>query len=255
MIPNVPRVGCVPYLNARPLLEGLPFPVRKIVPAELYDVFRAGELDVALLSSIDVISKAQAEVVDGVSISSRGDVFSVVLSYEGELKDITKVALDPASHTSNALLRIVLEEFHGVVPEYVQLTEIKSNFLPSLMIGDRAIQTRIRTSNSSVRYLDLGGEWFRNTGMPFVFALWQLRNEFTDKTSLSDAIREAKRRGIAEIPKIASLEEDPTFAEGYLLNHIRYELGDEEKSGLALFGDYLQKLNIAMNNTNNAIYH
>ncbi len=123
------------------------------------------------------------------------------------------------------------------------------------MIGDRAIQTRIQTSNAFVRYLDLGGEWFRNTGMPFVFALWQLRNEFTDKSSLSDAIREAKRRGIAEIPKIALLEEDPAFAEGYLLNHIRYELGDEEKRGLALFGDYLQKLNIAMNNTNNAIYY
>ena len=255
MTPSVPRIGCVPYLNARPLLEGLPFPVRKIVPAQLYDVFRAGELDVALLSSIDVISKAQAEVVDGVSISSRGDVFSVVLSYEGELKDITKVALDPASHTSNALLRIILEEFHGVVPKYVQLTDEESNFLPSLMIGDRAIKTRIRTSNASERYLDLVGEWFRNTGMPFVFALWQLRKEFTDKSSLSGAIREAKRRGMAEIPKIALLEEDPAFAEGYLLNHIRYELGEEEKRGLALFGEYLQKLNIANNNVENAIYH
>lgn len=255
MTPSVPRIGCVPYLNARPLLEGLPFPVRKIVPAQLYDVFRAGELDVALLSSIDVISKAQAEVVDGVSISSRGDVFSVVLSYEGELKDITKVALDPDSHTSNALLRIILEEFHGVVPEYVQLTDKEPSFLPSLMIGDRAIKTRTRTSNASVRYLDLGGEWFRNTGMPFVFALWQLRKEFTDKSSLSSAIREAKRRGIAVIPKIASLEEDPAFAEGYLLNHIRYELGEEEKRGLALFGDYLQKLNIANNSIENAIYH
>lgn len=255
MTQSLPRVGCVPYLNARPLLKGLPFPVRKLVPAELYEVFCAGELDVALLSSIDVISKAQSEVVDGVSISSRGDVFSVVLSYEGELKDITKVALDPASHTSNALLRIVLEEFHGVVPEYVQLTDIGNNFIPSLMIGDRAIKTRIRTSNASVRYLDLGGEWFRNTGNPFVFALWKLRNEFTNKSSLSDAIREAKRRGIAEIPKIALLEEDPAFAEGYLLNHIRYELGDEEKRGLALFSDYLQKLNISNNNTNNVIYY
>ncbi|MEY2905848.1 MAG: Chorismate dehydratase [Verrucomicrobiota bacterium] len=255
MTPIVPRVGCVPYLNARPLLEGLPFPVRKLVPAQLYDVFCAGELDVALLSSIDVISKAQSEVVDGVSISSRGDVFSVVLSYEGELKDITKVALDPASHTSNALLRIVLEEFHGIVPEYIQLTDIGNNFIPSLMIGDRAIQERIRTSNASVRYLDLGGEWFRNTGMPFVFALWKLRNEFTNKSSLSDEIRESKRRGIAVIPKIALLEEDPAFAEGYLLNHIRYDLGDEEKRGLALFGDYLQKLNIANNNINRLIYY
>lgn len=245
MTPTLPRVGCVPYLNARPLLEGLPYPVRKLVPAQLYDAFLADELDVALLSSIDVIAKFQADVVDGVSISSRGDVHSVVLAYQGELKDVAKVSLDPASHTSNALLRIVLEEFHGITPEYVQLTHNKSNFTPNLMIGDRAIETRKRTSNPSVRYLDLGGEWFRHTGLPFVFALWELRKEFTEKSSISEALRKARNRGVSEIPKIAALEEDSAFAEGYLRNHIRYELGDEEKRGLRSFGEYLKRLKIS----------
>ncbi len=244
MISPAPRVGCVPYLNARPLLEGLPFSVRKLVPAQLHDVFLAGELDVALLSSIDVISKDQAEVVDGVSISSRGDVHSVVLAYEGELRDLTKVALDPASHTSNALLRIVLEEFHEVVPQYVQLEQDKAWDFPALIIGDRAIETRKRTSSTSLHYLDLGGEWYRHTGLPFVFAIWELRKEFTEKKFLSEAIREAKGRGISEIPKIAAQEEDPNFAEVYLRNHIRYELGDEEKRGLRTFGEYLKRLQL-----------
>lgn len=255
MTPSVPRVGCVPYLNARPLLEGLPFPVRKLVPAELHDVFLAGELDVALLSSIDVISKEQAVVVDGVSISSKGDVYSVVLAYRGELKDLSKVALDPASHTSNALLKIVLKEFHGIHPEYVQLSEINTDFIPALMIGDRAIETRKRTSDASVRYLDLGGEWYRNTGLPFVFALWELRKEFTDKKYVSEAIREAKSRGLSEIPKITALEQDPVFAEGYLRNHIRYELGEEEKRGLRLFGDSLQKLKISKNHSDSLVFN
>jgi len=247
MISPSPRVGCVPYLNARPLLEGLPYPVRKLVPAQLHDVFLSGELDVALLSSIDVISKDQAEVVDGVSISSKGDVYSVVLAYEGELKDLTKVALDPASHTSNALLRIVLEEFYGVMPDYVQLKDYASSFTPGLVIGDRAIETRKRTSDTSLRYLDLGGEWYRKTGLPFVFAIWELRKEFTDKKFLSEAIRETKARGVLEIPKIAAQEEDPVFAEGYLRNHIRYELWEEEKRGLRTFGESLKRLHIANN--------
>jgi len=251
----ISRVGCVPYLNARPLLEGLPFPVRKLVPAQLHDVFLAGELDVALLSSIDVISRDQAEVVDGVSISSKGDVHSVVLAYQGELKDLTRVALDPASHTSNALLRIVLEEFHGIAAEYVQLSDKEADYSPALMIGDRAIESRKRTSNASVRYLDLGGEWYRNTGLPFVYAMWELRKEYTDKIYVSEAIREAKRRGISSIPKIASTEADPVFAEGYLRNHIRYELGDEEKWGLRLFGDSLQRLKISKNHSGSLIYN
>jgi predicted solute-binding protein len=225
-------------------LEGLSFPIRKLVPAQLHERFLAGELDVALLSSIDVISKAQAEVVDGVSISSKGDVHSVVLAYEGDLKKLTKVALDPASHTSNALLRIVLEEFHGITPEYVQLTDMVNKFTPSLIIGDRAIKTRKRTSSPSLRFLDLGGEWYRHTGLPFVFAIWELRKEFTDKSSLSNAIREAKSKGIAAIPKIAALEDDPEFAEGYLRHHIRYDLGEEEKRGLHAFGEHLLRLHI-----------
>ncbi len=255
MISPVPRVGCVPYLNARPLLEGLPFPVRKLVPARLHDVFLAGELDVALLSSIDVISKDQSEVVDGVSISSRGDVHSVVLAYEGELRDLTKVALDPASHTSNALLRIVLEEFYGVNPQYVQLEQEKPLDIPALIIGDRAIETRKRTSGSALHYLDLGGEWYRHTGLPFVFAVWQLRKEFTEKKFLSEAIREAKGQGINEIPKIAAQEEDPVFAEGYLRYHIRYDLGDEEKRGLQTFGKYLKQLHVGYKYGNKIHYY
>jgi predicted solute-binding protein len=166
------------------------------------------------------------------------------LAYEGDLKNLTKVALDPASHTSNALLRIVLEGFHGITPEYVQLTETEKNFTPALMIGDRAIETRNRTTNPSLRFLDLGGEWYRHTGLPFVFAIWELKNEFTDKSSLSAAIREAKSKGIAAIPKIAALEEDPEFAKGYLRHHIQYDLGEEEKRGLHAFGEYLQRLHI-----------
>lgn len=255
MIPNVPRVGCVPYLNARPLLEGLPFPVRKIVPAQLYDVFRAGELDVALLSSIDVISKAHAQVVDGVSIASKGDVYSVVMAYTGELREVTEVALDPASHTSNALLRIILEEFVGIQPEYVQLKERNPISTPSLMIGDRAILFRREDQEHGVKFLDLGGEWYRYTNLPFIFALWELAKENTEKKYISDAIRAAKIRGLGAIEEIASREADPDFSRIYIREHIRYELGDEEKRGLALFGDYLQKLNIANNNTNNVIYY
>lgn len=255
MISPAPRVGCVPYLNARPLLEGLPFPVMKHVPAQLHELYLSGELDVALLSSIDVISQEQAEVVDGVSISSRGDVHSVCLAYEGELRDLTKVALDPASHTSNALLRIVLEEFYGVMPKYVHLTEKESNLTPALIIGDRAIETRKRASSPSLRFLDLGGEWFRNTELPFVFAVWCFRKEFTDKKSVSQTLREAKSRGLSAIPAIAALEGDPPFAEEYLRNHIRYDLGGEEKQGLQLFGESLQKLEISKNHSHSLIFN
>ena len=243
-----PRIGCVPYLNARPLLEGLTYPVRELVPSALIEEFQSAKLDAALLSSIDVISMADPEVVDGVAIGSRGDVHSVILAYEGDLQGIERVTLDPASHTSNALLQIVLREFYGINPKYVQIAELdiqsQQISLPRLLIGDPAIAFRKRTSGSAVRYLDLGGEWYRHTGLPFIFAVWSLRKEYTNKKELSKMLRAAKGAGLANLSKIADRDIDPAFALHYLSDSIRFDLCAEEKQGLRLFSKYLEKYNI-----------
>jgi chorismate dehydratase len=250
MTPSVPRVGCVPYLNARPLLEGLTYPVRELVPSALIEEFQAGELDVALLSSIDVISQPDPHVVDGVAIGSRGDVHSVVLAYTGGLRDIREVRLDPSSRTSNALLRILLGEFHGIHPDYVRLKEAKSRdaggFVPSLLIGDPAIAFRNQTSDPDLRFLDLGGEWYRQTGLPFVYAMWSLAEENTNKTELSLVLRCAKSSGLSRLPEIASRATDPAFALAYLSESIRYDLGGDEKRGLVLFRELLKKEKIVL---------
>jgi predicted solute-binding protein len=43
------------------------------------------------------------------------------------------------------------------------------------------------------------------------------------------------------IARIASGTADPEFTKSYLGDAIRYELGEEEKRGLELFRDYLEK--------------
>ena len=239
-----PRIGCVPYLNARPLIEGLEPPPMERVPSQLFEVFREGMLDAGLLSSIDVLTNLGGDVVDGVSISARGDVQSVVLAYTGELERIESIQLDPASHTSNALLQIVLGEFHGLRPNYVQIKERKSMDLPALLIGDPALSLRKRTSQQELKFLDLGGEWYQNTGLPFVFAIWALEKDFTKKKLLSELLRSAKTRGMSRIDQIAAKTDDPAFSEGYLRYSIQYELGVEEKKGLGLFGMYLTRLGL-----------
>jgi len=241
---GVPRIGCVPYLNARPLLEGLTYPVKELVPSALIEDFKAGDLDVALLSSIDVISQSDPSVVDGVAIGSRGEVHSVVLAYTGELYSIQEVCLDPSSRTSNALLQIILSEFYGISPKYVRLKDGKSKSMeegvPTLLIGDPAISCRKRTSKN-IHFLDLGGEWYRHTGLPFVFAMWSLAKENTNKKELSALLRSAKDSGLRNLSVIASQTPDPDFARHYLSEWIRYDLGDEEKRGLNLFTKLLIK--------------
>lgn len=245
------RIGCVPYLNALPLLEGITHHVRKDVPSKLWKAFLAGEFDAALVSSVDVFLQKNPAVVDGVSIHSKGDVYSVVLCHSGDLREISKVHLDPASHTSNALIRIILEEFHGLKPIYVQNESETAFSLPvepgsskaHLLIGDAAIQARGRVASKGTTFLDLGEEWYRNTGLPFVFAVWILAREFTEKKEIANDLRSSRNLGVHRISSIAAKWEDPAFAEEYMTRYIQYGLGVDEKRGLALFADYLKSMN------------
>lgn len=241
MITPAPRIGCVPYLNARPLLEGVSYPVTEMVPAQLCDLFLEGKVDAALLSSVDVLTMPDASVVDGVSISCRGAVQSVLLAYTGELNELRSVQLDPSSHTSNYLAQIVLGDFHGLQLDYVHITERITVDLPAVIIGDPALSYSKRTSHADVRFLDLGSEWVRHTGLPFVFALWALGNDYPKKPDLASTLRNSKDLGMNAIGRIASGTADPEFTKSYLGGAIRYDLGDDEKRGLELFRDYLKK--------------
>ncbi|HLB34806.1 MAG: hypothetical protein A3F67_11540 [Verrucomicrobia bacterium RIFCSPHIGHO2_12_FULL_41_10] len=122
MNPSNPKeiaLGAVSYLNAQPLLEVIPFPILKEVPSKLLSIFNTGVVDAALLSVYDILQMVEPEVVDGVAIGCRGPVYSVILAYEGELKDIKEILLDPASHTANNLLKIILAEFYDLHPWYI----------------------------------------------------------------------------------------------------------------------------------------
>lgn len=238
------KIGCVPYLNARPLLEGLECRITELVPARLCEEFQKGEFDAALLSSIDVLSQSDASVVDGVAIASRGEVHSVILAYTGEVAALGKIHLDPSSHTSNALLRIILEEFHALKPEYIHTSAKGTSVLPRLLIGDPAIAFRKQYAASEFKILDLGEEWYLHTGLPFVFALWVLKEDITQKKILADVLRSAKNHGLSRLAEIADRTMDPDFSLRYLTSSISYDLGEEEKRGLELFGNLLVKYDL-----------
>ena len=84
---NSLRVGCVKYLNARPLVRGWEGNVEFDHPSALCERLAKGQLDVALVSSFEFLRNPIYRIVDGVSISSDGPVYSVVVAHRGELSD------------------------------------------------------------------------------------------------------------------------------------------------------------------------
>ena len=266
------RFGCVPYLNARPLVFGIEDNVTFEVPASLSDRFGSGGYDVALLPVYEAFRQPAAAIVDGVSISCLGAVQSVILVHREPLEEITSIVLDPASRTSANLLRILLAERFQLAPRLIDLqkqstggTELGGavssaenrgmGILPMLdeprlgkmpmplsgdsarlIIGDPlAFQSQ---HSSEWHILDLGQAWYEWTGLPFVFAAWTLREGLDP--NIAAALRNVAADGMAHRKEIAAGDRNPNGALHYLTHHIRYGLADQEKLALNRFRQLLE---------------
>lgn len=242
-----PRVciGAVNYLNSKPLIEGLAEALPQAdlqldFPSRLADRLLAGTLDVALVPSIASLLSPRFEVVSDACVATRGPVLSVKLYSRVRPAEIGTLALDAGSRTSATLVRILLAERHGVFPQLEPLpldqTLESSQADAVLLIGDRAIHPPAEAFEC---VWDLGEEWTRDTGLPFVFALWATRRG-AELGSIERELKLARDRGVARLPEIARREAphlglSEPVALDYLKNNLYYHLGREERRGLALF--------------------
>ena len=232
------KVGCVQYLNARPLICGFDGPVHFGHPSELARQLSAGELDIALVPVFEALRSPDCPIVDGVAIASDGPVFSVFLASKTPIEAVTRVALDPASLTSTNLLRCLFGNFLGMDPEYT--TEPVNGDDARLLIGNQAIEFRHRECNAW-RYYDLGEEWKSRTGLPFVFAVWLMRSNVADSAGAAQELRALKEIGRSRIDAICEAEPPGSrkFCREYLTRYIRYDLGERQKAGLCHFRENL----------------
>lgn len=241
--PPAIKVGAVQYLNTRPLVHGLRGRGVDLVfdlPSRLADRLSAGLLDVALIPSIELFRGRGYRVVSDACIGCRGPVMSVKLFFRTRPDKVVRLAVDEGSRTSGTLARILLAERHGVTPQIEQLP-IGSGLDDTtadavLLIGDRAIGSH---RGSFQLVWDLGDEWCRWTGLPFVFAVWAARRD-VDTSSVERLLAEARDSGRANLAAIAAVEAAPhglTVPQclGYLRDNLHYELGAAERESLASF--------------------
>jgi chorismate dehydratase len=229
------RIGCVKYLNARPLIHGWFGAVDFDHPAALCRKLERGDLDVALVSSLEFLRRPIYRIVDGVSISSRGPVYSVIVAHREELSAVRRIELDPASETSVALLKCLLAE-RGLNPRLVlwhgdQVADATAR----LLIGDQAI--RFRQKHSDYRLWDLGEEWRNAINLPFVFAFWLIRPEINNAKEIANALRQLRDHNLEHLDDLVSTQSEvsPGFCRKYYREHLFFDLGEREKAGLREF--------------------
>ncbi len=258
------RIGAVNYLNTKPLicdLEALA-PGTELsldVPSALADQLGDGRLDVALIPVIEYFRAGTYSIVPNISIASRGPVLSVTLFSRLPWGQIRRVALDEGSRTSAALTQVLLRTRYGVRPELVplpmsaQAEDVDADAV--LLIGDRAM----RACLPGFQYaFDLGQEWHDWTGLPFVYAVWAVR-EGADLGTVAGALAAAKRHGLERIGPIAHHEAprlglDAGFCRRYLQSIIQFDLGPREQAGLQQYYKLACDLGLARRGVNLEFY-
>jgi len=216
------RLGRIGYINCAPVYGAIdrgivPAPGELVTgtPAELNDLLVAGELDVSVISAVEYARHAKALVLlPELAISCDGPVRSVALFSRrpvGQLNGRT-VLLSASSRTSVALLELLCKDVWKIKPNFAEARAEAQDLdalaaLPHeavLVIGDAALALAARGAYPHRH--DLGEEWKRWTGLPFVFAVWAARRSAASASvSLAHQSLLASRDwGLAHLDELAA---------------------------------------------------
>jgi chorismate dehydratase len=235
------RVGAVNYLNTKPLIYGFEHgmmhdSVDLIIdfPSKIASMLLDDKIDVGLVPVAIIPEMKEHYIISDYCISCDGEVASVCLFSEVPLSKIKKILLDYQSRTSVDLLRILIKQFWKIDPVLEDtMGEYRSEIsgtTAALIIGDRALEQR----KISPCLFDLGLEWKKFTGLPFVFAAW-ISNKELDKDFIN-SFNHANNVGLGKIQVI--VEENPFEKfnlNDYYTRYINFQLTDAKQEGLKLF--------------------
>ncbi len=258
------RIGAVSYLNTKPLIYGLrkrlpQCELRLDLPSRLADQLNADLLDVALIPCVeyfrgidefpnsqqhpvqgDLARRPSLSIVTDACIACCGPVRSVRVLFRKPPRQVRTLAIDEGSRTSAVLAQVLLAQRFSLRPK-LQLLNIAApvhtvDADAVLVIGDRAMKFE---SGKWVDHWDLGEEWTRDTGLPFVFAMW-VTNTAALPADVVSALQQSRDEGLANVDTIAELE-SPKYGlsvddcRDYFLEQLHFTLGPRELAGLELF--------------------
>ncbi len=235
------KIAASDFLNAKPLTYGLAnkdMVMTFASPNACAQALAKGEVDIAMIPSIEYARIKNLSIVPDAVISSKGAVKSVLLFLKGNLSEAQTIAVDPRSKTGFALLKVLEQNYFQRSFKYEVTTQGFDKLLELydgvLLIGDQALKQSL---NFKGQVIDLGQAWQELTNLPFTYAFWAGRSDDIDETSLIRLIK-SKKRGQANIQKIAResvLEINEDFVLSYLTQNICYDWTSEHEAGLRLF--------------------
>ncbi|NOT61621.1 MAG: menaquinone biosynthesis protein [Acidobacteria bacterium] len=247
------RIAASTYLNSAPLVQSFAtnaFGARYLflgdaAPSRCAAMLAAKQADIALIPVIEYQRIPNLLVIPNVAVAAKRQVRSVLLAARKPLPDVTTLALDTSSRTSQALVQIILAERYGVKPHLIEHTpRLNAAFAlgeadAALFIGDPALCLTTQAEALGLTIYDLAEEWQSLTGLPFVFAVWAVRAESltVEPSQLVRDFLEAKAEGLRRVPDIAAqfaaeLSLPLPDLLNYLHVNVNYDLDEANRTGL-----------------------
>ncbi len=216
-------------------LEVLRLPRRPI-----RDMLIAGEVDVALLPTLQVYLEYELfDVLPAVAVSSWNFPYLRLHLKKGIGHPIDSIWIDPSLAQEALITKIILKEHYELTPEFKpydgNLAEIaKDGHLDGTLVQMRTIEPALEEGIS----IDLGRDWFELTHYPMVWGLFVMKhgeggaravNILRDIASYTEIHREQWSDELEASEQVRTF-----YKEG-----IRYRLDDLATASLTTFQDYL----------------
>jgi len=258
---NRVRIGMVNYINTAPIYEewknNVNHPewvVTEAPPSTLNILLAENRLDLGMVSSYEyALRPHKYRLLRDLSISADGPVGSVFLFSTVRPEELAGklVLLTGQSQTSIALVKIVLEEFYSLNPRYTvgdiyDSRNYQEEVSAVLAIGDDAL--RLREEKRYPIQLDLADVWNKHCGLPFVFAVFAVREEFVaaQSTILTEVwqtllhCRDSGKEHLREISRLVA-PRIPMEAEScyQYLQKIQHNLNSKHQQALTTFFQHL----------------
>lgn len=245
------RISAISYLNTAPLMwdfehgsAGSAFDISYTLPSQCAAALREGSADIGIIPAAAYAAIPGLMILPGLAIASRRAVRSILLVSNLPLERVRTVALDTSSMTSVALTKVLFARLWGGKPTFSAMAPDLEQMLKQhdagLVIGDPAL----KVDRSRYQTYDLGTEWHRWTGKPFVYAFWAVRQAALQDTSLDLAaiFQESRNHGLQRenldqivrewTPRLGLREVE---VKNYLTDSIHYYLDPPCLDGLQLF--------------------
>lgn len=247
------NIVAVSYLNTLPFLFGIrkdkdlmsQLNLRLEYPSLCADLLKSGQADLGLIPVAEIVNLDKPMIIGDFCIGAKGKVNTVMLYSCCSLNEIKIVALDYQSRTSVMLTKILFDKFWERKVSFESTSEgyIEriSGTIAGVVIGDRAFDYRDRFPYS----YDLSEEWFKFTGLPFVFACWVSRIPLDSKFELQFC--KAMALGFSKMEKVVEEYSNTNISgphlSSYLNEDISYNFDSDKRTAMALFLSYCQNLN------------